>query len=118
MPETQKAAKRPSAPSHLSGESRALWLALIGEYEFEPADEKVLLIACEALDRLRMAQAEVSRDGVTVPDRYGSRKTHPALLVEGQARTAFLAAMRQLNLEDVAQTLSPHARASQNRWER
>jgi phage terminase small subunit len=47
-------------PRHLSAESKALWRSVVREYELEPRHESVLTIACEALDRLREAQAAIA----------------------------------------------------------
>jgi len=65
----------------------------------EKRHEAVLLTALEALDRMRQAQALLDADGLTVTDRYGTAKAHPAVTIERDSRTAFLRAMRELGLD-------------------
>jgi hypothetical protein len=73
---------------------------LQAEYGIEDAGGlAVLSIAGEALDRLRLAQAAIEADGATVVDRFGQTKAHPLLPVERDARAAYLAALKALNLD-------------------
>jgi P27 family predicted phage terminase small subunit len=84
----------------LSSEAKRWRAKIISEYEI--ADEAGLLIlqtAMEAFDRMREAQQQVTRDGVTFTDRFGQIKAHPLLPVERDARAAFLAGLRSLNLD-------------------
>ena len=50
-------------------------------------------------DRMREAQQQVAADGVSFRDRFGQVKAHPLLTVERDARAAFLAGLRSLNLD-------------------
>ncbi|HVM31444.1 MAG TPA: P27 family phage terminase small subunit [Candidatus Limnocylindrales bacterium] len=88
----------PTPPRHLSAESRRLWRATLARFEFEPHHLTILTVALEALDRLRQAQAEVERDGLTVPGRWGPR-AHPAIAIERDARIAYVRAIRELGLD-------------------
>jgi phage terminase small subunit len=86
-------------PKHLEAESAALWAELITEYAInDPAGLAILGQACEALDRVRSAQDAIG-DDVVVYDRFHQPKPHPAVAVERDARSAFLAALRALNLD-------------------
>lgn len=88
------------APGHLSKEARRWWRELQAEYQIDDAAGLLLLqTACEAHDRMKMAQAEIERDGQTVMDRFEQPKPHPMLTVERDARAAMLAALKQLNLD-------------------
>jgi len=92
--------KRPPAPpKHLSSESRALWTATVADYELEPRHEKTLLVALEALDRLREAQQAIEADGPYPHDRFGQPRAHPALATERDSRVAYLRAMREIGLD-------------------
>jgi P27 family predicted phage terminase small subunit len=71
----------------------------VAAFELEPAALAVLAVACEALQRLRQAQEAIRADGLTVLDRFGQKKNHPALLTERDARSGFLTAIRQLGLD-------------------
>lgn len=107
-----------SAPGHLSAESRRLWRELHRDYEgWDPSDDMHLLVACEALDRLRQAQRDIAAHGLTTEGRFG-RKINPAAQVEASSRQAFMASMKALHVGDVKITLSPHDRAAGNRWPR
>ncbi len=92
--------KSPAAPSHLSAAARAWWRKLAGEYEIEDAGGLLLLqTACEAFDRMKAAQDTVQKEGVTLIDRFGQTKAHPLLVVERDARSAMIMALKSLNLD-------------------
>ncbi len=59
----------------------------------------ILRTAMECLDRITEARAVIKREGITVPDRYGVPKLHPAVSVEKQARAGLLMALKALNLD-------------------
>lgn len=101
-------------PSSLTAEGRRLWLAVTGEYDMDAASEKTLLIALEALARLRQAQAAVKEHGLLVPGARGGLRANPAIAIENAARRDFLSAIRQLDFDSSETTLSPHARAAEN----
>lgn len=90
----------PSAPASLSPEAKRLWRRLLSEYSVTDGAGLLLLrTALEALDRMRAAQAELTRDGVTVRDKFGQAKAHPACQIERDARTGMLAALKALRLD-------------------
>jgi P27 family predicted phage terminase small subunit len=95
----------PTAPKHLSGEARALWSSIVANYEMEAHHLAILERACEALDRMREAQAAIRDKGAYVEGRFGL-KAHPALAVERDSRTAHLRALRELGLDLEAPTTS------------
>ena len=89
-----------NSPSHLSDEAREWWDNLTAEYGIEDEAGRLLLqSAMEAFDRVRDAQAAITRDGVTVADRFGQIKNHPMLTAERDARAQMLTALKQLNLD-------------------
>ena len=91
----------PRVPAGLSSEARKFWRSITGEWELDPADLVVLGMACEALGRLREAQAAISADGLLYTTGKGRvKRVNPAVGLEKDARTALLAALRQLGLED------------------
>ena len=65
----------------------------------DPAGELLLTTALEAWDRMKEAQAELKADGLTVKDRFGQEKSHPATVVERDARSAMVQCLRQLHLD-------------------
>ena len=87
-------------PGHLSPEAQREWLRLTEEYDLDdPAARLILTTAFEAFDRMRGAQEQLAKDGVTFRDRWGKPRMHPAVTVERDARAAWLAALKQLNLD-------------------
>lgn len=87
-------------PKNLGREATKLWRKIQGEYGI--TDEAGLLIlatACEAFDRMRLSQEILSKEGMTVADRFGQPKAHPMTTVERDSRAAMLAALKQLNLD-------------------
>lgn len=95
---TERAPKVPSAPARLSPEARKLWRDVVGAFELEAHHLALLERACEALDRLREAQAAIARDGLLVQGRYGPR-THPAAAIERDSRLAFARLLREIGLD-------------------
>jgi len=87
-------------PSTLSKEAKSWWLKLTEEYALDDqAGLLLLMVAMEAFDLMRSAQAAVAEDGAVLADRYGSKKAHPACQVVKDARAQLLAALKQLNLD-------------------
>ena len=61
---------KPKPPKHLCAAGAALWRQIATEYGIEDAAGVALLTtACEALDRMRAAQAAIKKHGETVLDR-------------------------------------------------
>jgi P27 family predicted phage terminase small subunit len=89
----------PQPPDSLSGESQALWLAVVSGWALDRPGELVLLSACEALDRMRQCQATLKAEGLTTEDRFGQTRAHPLLAVERDSRNAVLKSLKQLGLK-------------------
>jgi phage terminase small subunit len=77
---------------------------ILQEYDFDPADGSVakLILAAEALDRSNEARELVSKEGLTVTDRFGQQKPHPAVSVQRDFSALFARLMRELNLSEEA----------------
>lgn len=91
---------RPHPPEHLGTAGRDLWRSLAAEYGIGDAAGMALLTsAAECLDRVTQARAEIERDGLTIRDRFGQPKPHPAAAIERDARGGLLAALKALNLD-------------------
>src|SRR3954454_19447327 len=88
-----------SPPAHLEVPEAELWRAIIDDYLFADAASLALLAAAlEARQRMRRCREAIDREGETVVDRFKQTKAHPLLAAERDARAAFLAGMRMLNL--------------------
>ncbi|WP_372972423.1 phage terminase small subunit P27 family [Marinobacter sp.] len=89
-----------NCPDHLTDDAKGWWNRLQTEYGIDDRAGLLLLqTAMEAFDRMRDAQAAISKDGLTVEDRFGQLKNHPATTVERDARTQLLSALKALNLD-------------------
>lgn len=88
------------APEHLSEEMRAWWKRIVRAWRFSPHHLKVLQAACESWDRMVEARALLKKDGLTVTDRFGQLKPHPAFAIERDSRIAFVRCVRELALAD------------------
>ena len=88
------------APTRLSPEAKKLWTSISDEFSVDdPSGLQLLGIVCESLDLMRKAQARVKVDGLTCRDRYGAIRAHPMLATIRDARSAMLAALRDLHLD-------------------
>jgi len=91
---------KPTPPRGLSPEARRWWHALVQEYAIE--DHAGLLLlgqAMQAFDRAQEAKKLIDTEGLTVVDRFGQHKAHPAATVERDSRAAMISALRALNLD-------------------
>jgi hypothetical protein len=92
--------KLPPAPRHLEAPERRMWRDINAEFTFDdPASLALLRSALEAHMRARCCRTAVDVEGMTTKDRFGQLRAHPLLAAERDARAAFLAAMRALNLD-------------------
>ena len=87
-------------PKTLSREARAWWKRMHLEYDL--GDEGALFLletALTAFDRMRQAQKAIAEEGVTLRDRWGQAKAHPATILERDARSGMLQAFKALCLD-------------------
>jgi len=104
-PSNRKARKGPPPPPHLEAPERKLWTAIIGEHAFESEAALALLRSTlEAHQRARTCRETVDREGAIYRDRFNQPKPHPLIAAERDARAAFVAGMRSLNLDMVGET--------------
>jgi P27 family predicted phage terminase small subunit len=108
----------PKPPEHLSKRSKAFWRRISARYELETEHFEVLRKALEASDRADEAAELLRSEGLTIVDRYGQVKAHPAAMVELQNRNAFLRFIEALKLgQDEPQGTSVPARELvRKRW--
>lgn len=84
---------------HLKPESKKFFKAISSAYsDFEEHHYKILLKACECLDRITDAQVAIKKDGAFYEDK-GKPKAHPGLKVEVDNKILFARLMRELNLD-------------------
>jgi hypothetical protein len=77
-----------------------MWREILAEFTFDDVASLALLrSALEAHQRARRCRLIIDEDGETTCDRFKQLRAHPLLAAERDARAAFLAAMRTLNLD-------------------
>lgn len=87
-----------TAPDGLSDRSAALWEAVVADFVLSAVELALLHEGCIALDRAAQAAAVIDAEGVTVKDRCGSPKSHPACDVEARNGSIVAAIIRQLGV--------------------
>jgi P27 family predicted phage terminase small subunit len=94
--------KRPTIkpPTHISNESKRWFASVLEEYELQPHELKLLILACEAFDRATSARETIAECGAYYNDRFGSPRKHPAVSVLEAATIAFARLCRELSLTD------------------
>jgi len=99
-PEKPEKPEKRNPPGKLSTEAQALRRKIVQAFEIDdPAGQLLLDQAMESFDRIRQAQAQIICDGLTITDRFGQPKPHPASFIERDARTALVRCLRSLNLD-------------------
>lgn len=94
--------KTPPPPPHLKAPGKALWKAILSEYDVGDAHDLARLqVAAECADRGAEARDAIERDGAYTEGKFGL-KAHPALAVEQAARILLLRAIREMGV-DVAE---------------
>ena len=84
----------------LTDEAQRLKDGFLAEFDItDRAGLEILDRAVESFSRMREAEAILERDGLTVLNRFGEVREHPALNTERKARAQFLLAVKQLNLD-------------------
>lgn len=94
-----KHTKRP--PSHLGPHGKTLWRDLYREYAIDDSQGLALLTtAAECMDRIRQAQEAIEEHGVVIFNQEtGVTKGNPACIVERDARTGLIQALKALRLD-------------------
>ncbi len=94
----------PAPPKGLSTRSRKLWREIVEDFVLAAAELELLRQALAALDLADDAAAIVAREGITVVDRYGSPKQHPACDVAARNQAIFGRFVAQLGVKESVST--------------
>lgn len=95
------------APTHLEKETKLWWSEVAADYELEPHHLRTLTLACEQWDRAQAARKLIKKEGITITDRFGQPKPHPAVAIARDASIAFARLMRELALDDTDPSRPP-----------
>ena len=83
----------------LTPAARRLYKQMTLEYQIQDTGgRRILLSGLRSLDLAEAAEAQLDADGAVLADRWGQKKAHPAWSVARDARAAWLASLRLLNL--------------------
>lgn len=88
-------------PGHLRPETRKWIRQIVDDFDLESHHFRVLVRTAEAWDRGEEAREAIAKDGITIADRYGVPKAHPAVGIERDARIHFFRGIRELALDGV-----------------
>jgi P27 family predicted phage terminase small subunit len=97
----------PKAPKSLSTSGRRLWRSVVETWHLDRRQLEVLRSACEASDRAEQARVQLDSEGLTVSDRYGQIKPHPAASIETSNRSLVARLLRELQLEPAGDDSRP-----------
>ena len=86
-------------PKKLSREAGAWWRKLCNQWAFDDSQLLLLESALSSFDRMRQAQMELEKDGITCLDRFEQVKPHPACTIERDSKAAMSRDLRALNLD-------------------
>jgi P27 family predicted phage terminase small subunit len=89
-----------SAPKAWSADVQKLWDEITKGWGLSDEGRAVLMVACEARERMLEADKALRSDGLTFRTRMGGIRAHPAVRIRRDAESSFLQAMRQLGLEE------------------
>ena len=90
------------APTHLSPAAARFWTETVAEFELAPHHLLILQAACEQLDLVAMARAELAAHGaLALVDLHGrvTSTPHPAAGIQRHATIALARLLRELDLD-------------------
>ena len=91
----------PQPPPHLSDGSKALWKSTLAGWDLDTHHQRLLCLACEALDLAEQARLELVEHGrTTITDTNGGIRAHPATAIARDNRTLAARLIRDLGLDE------------------
>ncbi len=83
----------------LSDAALERWREINRDWFLELPQMMILAAALQSFDRMLQAKSIVDSEGLTIVDRFGTPRPHPAALLERDARSAMERALKSLNLD-------------------
>ncbi len=93
----------PAPPTGLRRTGRALWRAVLADFDLDEHERTLLLQACRTGDSLDALQATVDTEGVVIATPQGPR-AHPALVEARQQRIALARILAALQIPSGEET--------------
>jgi len=75
------------------------WAEIVSEHALGSHQLLVLRAACQAWDRMEQARKVLACSGLSYTDDKGMHRAMPEVAIERDSRTAFVRAVRELNLK-------------------
>jgi hypothetical protein len=91
----------PDPPEPLDGAGRALWAAVVADYDMRPDELQLLASACRTADHIAAIERALDGQPLTVLGSAKQLTAHPLLTELRQYRAAQAALFRQLSLADL-----------------
>lgn len=111
MSDTEK--KKPRPPEGLKPGGRAMWNAVVGEYDLRPDEYRILRDACSEVDLVGQLDADLRKSKTVVTGSQGQPVINPLVSEIRQHRVVLASLLRQLRLPDPKDT--PEERSNQAR---
>ena len=92
--------RKSSVPVHLSESMRRFYRTIQRTYELSDQHFRLLEAACEAFDRKTEARALLDAEGLTIENRHGEKRPHPAVGIERDSALRFARLLREIGLSD------------------
>ena len=92
--------KRRSVPTHLSEAMKQFYRRIVHTYVISDQHFRLLEAACEAHDRKTEARALLDAEGLTIENRHGEKRPHPAVGIERDSAIRFARLLREVGLSD------------------
>ena len=87
------------APKHLSKASKKFFKKTMESYELENHHIKLLILACESLDKIEHARKAIAKTALVYMDRFDRPKVNPAAKVEIDNKAIFIKLLKALELD-------------------
>ena len=92
--------RKSSAPAHLSEPMKRFYRKIERSYVLVDHHLRLLAAACEAFDRKTEARELLEAEGLTIENRHGEKRPHPAVGIERDSAIRFARMLREIGLSD------------------
>ena len=97
-------------PKHLRRRGCELWKVITSNFSLEPYHIPILRTLCETADRLEACRSRLTKEGLTIRDRWNKLKPHPLVSAELAYREQLTKIYNTLGLDEgeiAAKTVIP-----------
>jgi P27 family predicted phage terminase small subunit len=87
-------------PKHLRRRGCELWRVITTNFSLQPHHIPILRTLCETADRLETCRSRLSKEGLTIKDRWNKLKPHPLVAAELAYRQQLTTIFNALGLDE------------------